>query len=256
MSRFSADLDGSAFLVTGASSGIGEHAALVLARAGAKIALVARRRGRLEALAERIRASGGSAVAAPADVTQPGAFEAAFAHAEERLGPIDGLINNAGIGGETVPALDVTRDGWNAVVATNLSAPFFVAQTFARAVVKRGGNGSIVNVASIVGLRTGGALAAYAASKAGLIHLTRILALEWARHGIRVNAIAPGYVRTELNAEFLDAAAETISRRIPARRIGVLDDLDGAILFLASGASAYVTGTVLPVDGGHLVSSL
>jgi NAD(P)-dependent dehydrogenase (short-subunit alcohol dehydrogenase family) len=256
MRVFSADLNGSGFLVTGASSGIGERAALVLAQSGAKVALVARRRDRLEALAARISELGGVAIAAPADVTDPEAFAAAHAHAEKTIGPLDGLINNAGIGGETVPALDVTREGWERVVATNLSAPFFAAQTFARGIVQRGGSGTIVNIASIVGLRTGGSLSAYAASKAGLIHLTRILALEWARHGIRVNALAPGYIRTELNAEFLDVASDAIAKRIPQRRIGTLDDIEGPLLFFASQASTYVTGTVLPVDGGHVVSSL
>jgi NAD(P)-dependent dehydrogenase (short-subunit alcohol dehydrogenase family) len=220
------------------------------------VALLARRRERLDAVAADIRAAGGECAVCPADVTAAESLEAAFALAEDRLGPLDGLINNAGIGGLTLPAIDVPRESWESVVATNLNAPFFVAQRFARGAIARKLPATILNVASIAGLGTGASFPAYAASKAGLIHLTRVLALEWARHGIRVNALAPGYVRTELNAEFLEAAGEAIAKRIPMRRIGQLSDLNGAVLFFASSASTYVTGTVLPVDGGHLVAPL
>ena len=173
----------------------------------------------------------------------------------DAMAGIDILVNNAGIV-VAKPALELTADDWDLTIATNLRGAFLVAQAAARRMAGTGG-GSIVNIASIAGLRTGGHLAAYAASKAGLIHLTRNLAVDLARNGVRVNAIAPGYIETELNAEFFASkAGEDMIRRIPQRRLGRPEDLDGSLLLLASDASRYMTGAVLVVDGGHSVNPL
>jgi NAD(P)-dependent dehydrogenase (short-subunit alcohol dehydrogenase family) len=249
-----ADLSGKVALVTGASSGLGLHMAKTLARAGAKVALAARRLERVEAEARALADEGATAVAVPLDVTDPASVEAAVARVRDALGPATILVNNAGIA-HTDRALELTPETFREVVATNLEGAFYVARAAARAMIEAGG--SIVNVASILGLRVAGRVAAYAASKAGLVRLTEALALEWARHGIRVNALAPGYVETDLNREFLSSeAGQALRARIPQRRFGRLEDLDGPLLLLASDASAYVTGAVIVVDGGHLVSSL
>jgi NAD(P)-dependent dehydrogenase (short-subunit alcohol dehydrogenase family) len=251
-----ADLSGKVALVTGASSGLGLHMAKTLARAGAKVALAARRLERVEAEARALADEGATAVAVPLDVTDPASVEAAVARVRDALGPATILVNNAGIA-HTDRALELTPETFREVVATNLEGAFYVARAAARAMIEAGVGGSIVNVASILGLRVAGRVAAYAASKAGLVRLTEALALEWARHGIRVNALAPGYVETDLNREFLSSeAGQALRARIPQRRFGRLEDLDGPLLLLASDASAYVTGATIVVDGGHLVSSL
>lgn len=186
------------------------------------------------------------------DVTDPAAIEAVT----ERLGPVDILVNNAGLVREAA-AMDQSEDDWDAVIDTNLKGMFLMAQAAGRAMRERGRGGAIINIASILGLRQAGGVLPYAVSKAGAIQLTKTLALEWARFGIRVNALAPGYLDTELNAAFWDSeAGKTLVRRIPQRRLGRLEDLDGPLLLLASDASAYMTGAVLTVDGGHLVGSL
>lgn len=251
-----ADLSGKVALVTGASSGLGLHMAKTLARAGAKVALAARRIERVEAEARALEDEGATAVAVPLDVTDPASVEAAVARVRDALGAPTILVNNAGIA-HTDRALELAPETFREVVATNLEGAFYVARATARAMIEAGVGGSIVNVASILGLRVAGRVAAYAASKAGLVRLTEVLALEWARHGIRVNALAPGYVETDLNRDFLSSeAGQALRARIPQRRFGRLEDLDGPLLLLASDASAYVTGAVIVVDGGHLVSSL
>ena len=248
-------LDGRTALVTGASSGLGRHFALVLARAGARVAIGARRMDRLVSLAEEIRAAGAEALLVELDVTYGAIIEQAVEQTADAMAGIDILVNNAGIV-IARPVLDLSADDWDATIATNLRGAFLVAQAVARRMAGTGG-GSIINVASIAGLRTGGHLAAYAASKAGLIHLTKNLAVELARNGIRVNALAPGYIETELNAEFFRSkAGEEVIRRIPQRRLGRPEDLDGPLLLLASDASRYMTGAVLVVDGGHSVNPL
>jgi NAD(P)-dependent dehydrogenase (short-subunit alcohol dehydrogenase family) len=191
------------------------------------------------------------------DVTDQASVAAALVQAVRLAGgPPDILVNNAGIA-ITKPAIDLTPGDWQSVVDTNLSGAFYTAQAVAQAARDAGRGASIINVASILGLRVAGLLAPYAASKAGLIQLTKALALEWARYGIRVNAIAPGYVETDLNAAFFASEpGRKLIQRIPQRRLGQLADLDGPLLLLASGASAYMTGAVIEVDGGHLVSSL
>ena len=214
-----------------------------------------RRTARLDALVAELRATGARALAVPLDVTQGESIRAAFEQAAA-LGTVDLVVNNAGIG-TTRPTLELSEAQWDEVVSTNLRGAWLVAQTAAQRLVGAGRPGGIINVASIVGLRPIGQLAAYAAAKAGLIHLTRTLAMEWARHGIRVNALAPGYFETELNRPFWSTpAGKRLIERVPQRRLGRLADLDGPLLLLASDAGAYMTGSVLVVDGGHTVASL
>jgi NAD(P)-dependent dehydrogenase (short-subunit alcohol dehydrogenase family) len=249
-------LSGKTALVTGASGGFGAHFAKVLASEGAGVALAARRLDALERLKAEIEAAGGRAFAVPMDVTDEASVVAAVARIEAEFAPIDVLVNNSGVSGAG-PALDCTADNWDQVFDTNLRGAFLVAREVGRAMRAAARPGSIVNIASIVGLRTAGGLSAYAASKSGLIHLTHVLGLELARHDIRVNAIAPGYYPTDMNAEFWETeAGKAMIKRIPLRRLGDLRDLDGPLLLLASDAGRYMSGAVIPVDGGHLCSAL
>lgn len=243
-------LVGKTALVTGASSGLGRHFAMVLAGAGAEVILGARRADRLDQACSEIGASGGTARAVSLDVTDAASIAAAF----EQNSP-DIVINNAGIG-TPGKAISYPVEDWDSVFATNLRGPFLVAQAAAQRMAA-GKGGAIVNIASILGLRVAGDVAAYTTSKAGLVQLTKALALEWARHGIRVNALCPGYIVTEINGDFFQTpAGEAVVKRIPQRRVGQAEDLDGALLLLASDAGRYITGATLAVDGGHLVSSL
>ena len=248
-------LDGQCALVTGASGSLGRHFANVLARAGAAVALAARRLDELEIIAADIRAAGGAATAIALDVTDAGSIATAFSAAEERLGPITLLVNNAGVA-VTKPLLEYDEADWDKVMDTNLKGAWLVAQEAAQRMAAAGG-GRIINIASILGLRLAGSVPVYCISKAGLIHLTRVMALELARYGIRVNALAPGYIETGINRDFFAGeAGQRLIKRIPQRRLGQLEDLDGALLYLASDASRYMTGSVVTVDGGHMVSSL
>jgi len=250
------DLAGKVALVTGASSGLGVHFARTLAAAGASVAIAARRADRLASLQAELQSAGGKAVAVELDVQSGDSITAAFAAAEQALGPIDIVVNNAGIS-IVKPALEMPVEDWDAVVNTNLRGAWLVAQTAGKRWLMAKRPGVIVNIASILGLRTIGQVAPYNASKAGLIHLTRALAMEWARHDIRVNAICPGYIETEMNSDFWKTpAGQRLIERIPQRRIGQPEHLDGALLLLASEAGTFMTGSVLTVDGGHLVSSL
>ena len=250
------DLDGKHVLVTGASSGLGRHFAGTLAAAGAKTSLAARRESALAETDEQLRGSGGEAHSIVMDVTDAASIERALDSAEERLGPVQVLINNAGVT-VTRAALELEERDWDQVVDTNLKGVWFAAQSTARRMVRHGVGGSIVNIASILGLRVAGGVAPYAVSKAGVVQLTKSLALEWARYKIRVNAVAPGYIQTELNSDFFESeAGQALIKRVPQRRLGDARELDGALLLLASDASTYMTGSVIAVDGGHLVSSL
>jgi NAD(P)-dependent dehydrogenase (short-subunit alcohol dehydrogenase family) len=245
------DLSGQVALVTGASSGLGRHFALTLARAGAKVAIAARRTDRLEDLAKEIAALDGRALPVPLDVTDPGSVERAVTAAETELGAVTILVNNAGVAA-TSSFLDQTDDQWRAVLDTNLDGARRVARATAKHMAAHDHGGAIVNIASILGLRPAGGVSAYAAAKAGLISLTQTMALELARHRIRVNALAPGYIATDLNRDFLKSpAGEAMVKRVPLRRFGEPADLDGALLLLVSGAGRYMTGSIVVVDGGH-----
>lgn len=251
-----ARLDGRHAMVTGASSGLGRHFAEVLAAAGARVSLAARRVESLAVAVEVIVAAGGSGRAVPLDVTSEAGVAAAFDQAEAWGGPVRILINNAGVA-TTRAALELAEADWDTTLDTNLKGAWLVAREAGRRLVAHRAPGTIVNIASILGFRVAGSVAAYAASKAGLLQLTRALALEWARHDIRVNALAPGYIETDLNREFFAGEqGQAIIKRIPQRRLGQPSDLDGALLLLVSDASRYITGSVIAVDGGHLVSSL
>ena len=250
------DLTGKVALVTGASAGLGVHFARTLAAAGASVAIAARRADRLASLQAELQSAGAKAVAVELDVQSGDSITAAFAAAEQALGPIDIVVNNAGIS-IVKPALEMPVEDWDAVVNTNLRGAWLVAQTAGKRWLMAKRPGVIVNIASILGLRTIGQVAPYNASKAGLIHLTRALAMEWARHDIRVNAICPGYIETEMNSDFWKTpGGQRLIDRIPQRRIGKPEHLDGALLLLASEAGSFMTGSVLTVDGGHTVSSL
>ena len=249
-------LQGRTALVTGASSGIGRHMAKTLAQAGAHIIVAARRVDKLQALVDELKASGSQASAVSLDVTSADSVKACFDQIEALGLVADVIISNAGT---TVakPALDHTEQDWDDVIDTNLKGCWMVDTEAARRLVKHKKKGSIINISSIIGERVAGAVVAYATSKAGVIQFTKALALEFARYGIRVNAILPGYVVTDLNREFLASeAGKKLELRIPFRRFCQMEDLDGPLLLLASEASQAMTGTTLPVDWGHLVSSL
>ncbi len=245
------DLNGKSALVTGASSGLGRHFARLLAEHGVSVTLAARRMAALESACSEISAAGGRADALALDVANAPSVAAALDGK-----PFDILINNAGISGAG-RAADLPEADWDAVVDTNLKGAFLMAQAVARGMRETGKGGAIINIASILGQRVAGGVAAYAASKAGLIQLTKALALEWARDGIRVNVLCPGYIETDINRDFFGTEpGQQLIRRIPQRRLGQPRELDGALLLLASAAGSYITGASLAVDGGHLVSSL
>jgi len=249
-------VDGKLALVTGAGSGLGRQMAETLAEAGAKVALAARRREKLEATAEAIRAAGGEALCLDLDVTDSASIRRCLEELYSEAGVADILINNAGIARQGF-ATDMSEDDWDAVLDTNLKGVFMMAQGVGQTMIKAGKPGSIVNIASVLGLRVSKALSAYIASKAGVVHLTRALALEYSRYGIRVNALAPGYFITEINqSEFEQGAEERVKQRVPMGRVGDLPEIGGPMLLLASDAGSYMTGSIVAVDGGHLVGSL
>lgn len=250
------DLSGKAVLVTGASSGFGEFFATSLAARGARVVVAARRRDRLEVLAGSIAAAGGQCHVVEMDVARRESVLSAVSEAWDWSGGLDVLVNNAGVGCNA-SVLEMTEEEWDTTVDINLKGAFLVAQQVAKRCVEARRPASIINIASILGERVASHLSAYCASKGGLLQLTRAMALELARYGIRVNAIAPGYVETDINRDFFqtDAGGRMLSR-IPTRRLGQVNELLGPLLLLASDAGSYMTGSVLAVDGGHLVSTL
>ncbi len=248
-------LDGRVVLVTGASSGLGQHFARLLASVGARIAVAARRADKLQGVVDDIAAAGGEARAFTLDVTDAASVRACLG-AVGAWGVPDVVINNAGVT-VTRPLLEQTEEDFDQVLDTNLKGCWLVATEAARRMVAAGKGGAIVNVASILGERVAGGVAPYAISKAGVVQATKAMALELARHRIRVNALLPGYVVTDLNRDFLTSeAGDKLRSRIPSRRFGELTDLDGPLLLLASDAGAAMSGATVAVDGAHLVSSL
>ena len=246
-------LKGRVALVTGASSGLGVQFVRALAENGASVALVARRADRLKSLKDEIEQKGGKAVAIEADVTDRAAMTRAFDAAEKAFGTVSILVNNAGIahGGR---AVEMPPEEWRKVLSTNLDAVFFWAQEAARRMVAAKKQGAIVNIASVLGLAVAKGAVAYATAKAGVVQVTKALAVELAFKGVRVNAIAPGWFVTEMNDDYLAGEAGTaIKREIPMGRFGNAGDLDGALLLLASDAGGYITGATIVVDGGQVI---
>lgn len=240
-------------LVTGASSGLGAHFGRVLAANGYHVILAARRLDKVSDFAGQITEAGGSAEAVEMDVTNATSIATAFARMSR---PPQAVINNAGVSGSG-SALDMNEQVFDQVMATNLKGAFLVSQAAARRMREQNTGGTIINIASILGLRIAGGVSAYTSSKAALVQMTKAHALEWARFGIRVNALCPGYIETPLNQDFFETdAGRALIRRIPQRRLGQLEDLDAPLLMLLSDGARYITGCALPVDGGHLVSSL
>lgn len=247
-------LDRRVALVTGASRGLGRHFAGVLAKAGAAVALAARDEALLDEVKTEIEGAGGRAIVVPLDVTSSKSVRACVRAAEEALGPVDILVNNAGIA-VSKPLLEHSEEDWDRVLDTNLKGAWLMSREFASRCLELRQGGRIINISSLLALRTIRNVPSYTAAKAGLDHLTRTMAVELARFGITVNAIAPGYVETDMNRGFLHSeTGKALIGRIPMGRAGEPDDLDGALLLLASPAGAYLNGVVLPVDGGHAVS--
>lgn len=246
-------LDGRVALVTGASSGLGARFAEVAAANGAAVVLVARRAERLAALRERIERAGGRAAVAEADVTDRAAIARAFDTAERAFGTVTLLVNNAGVA-HAHRAVELPEDEWRRVLATNLDAVFFAAQEAARRMLAAKQAGSVVNIASILGFGVSKGTVAYAVAKAGVVQLTRALALELAFKGVRVNAIAPGYIVTEINRDYLTGEGAAMTRHIPAGRFGEECDLDGAFLLLAADAGRFMVGATVVVDGGQMLA--
>ena len=248
------DLAGQVALVTGASSGLGLRFANVLAANGAAIALVARRADRLAAVKAQIERDGGRAVAIEADVLDRAAMIRAFEAAEAAFGTVTILINNAGVA-HAGRAVELPEAEWRRVVGTNLDAVFFWAQEAARRMLAAGKPGAIINIASILGFGVSKGVVAYAVAKAGVVQLTKALALELAFKGMRVNAIAPGFVVTEINRDYLSGAqGAALAREVPVGRLGEERDLDGALLLLASDAGRFMAGATVVVDGGQMVA--
>ena len=247
-------LKGRVALVTGASSGLGRHFAQVLADAGATVVVAARREDRLSDLVNDISNLDGDAMAVTMDVTDTHSVKAAYDKAYSKYGTVDVLVNNAGVG-DPKYFVDLDEESWDFVMETNLKGAWRVAQECARRLVRSGTGGSIINIASILGLTTQLKQTSYSVSKAGVAHLTRMMALELIRYGIRVNALAPGYFPTEMNTKFFGTeAGKAYVKTIPARRLGRIAELTGPLLLLASEAGSFMNGAVLPVDGGHLVA--
>lgn len=245
-------------VVTGASSGFGHHFAGLLASQGAKVSLGARRVDKIEARVSEINGAGGAANGAQLDVCDRASMETFFAAAEDAFGPVDVLINNAGIesGAKTYTMID--EDDWDAVIDTNLKSAWLMSKLYTqRVVANKQSEGNIINISSITDTRTIKGQFPYAVSKGGLTRMTEVLALEAPRYGIRVNALAPGYILTDVSRLLLEGEGSSqFMKGIPLRRYGEFEDLDGPLLLLVSDASRYMNGSVVVVDGGHICASL
>lgn len=247
-------LQGRVALVTGASSGLGKQFAKALADNGASVALVARRVDRLTALKDEIEGKGGKAVALEADVTDRAAMVRAFDAAEKAFGTVTILVNNAGIAQSSTRAVEVTEKEWRNVLGVDVDALFYNAQEAARRMLAAKKQGSIINIASVLGLGVSKGVIAYATAKAAVVQITKALGVELAFKGVRVNAIAPGWFVTEINDKYLTGeTGEALKRQIPMGRFGKEGDLDGALLLLASDAGSYITGATIVADGGQVV---
>ena len=251
------NLEGRVALVTGAGSGLGRQFAETLAKAGATVVLAARRRNKLEETAQSIADKGGKAICVDLDVTDSASVRDCFAEAESSAGIADILVNNAGISREGF-LVDLSEEDWDAVIDTNLKGVFLLAQAIAKSMINAEKPGSIINIASVLGLRVSKALGSYIAAKSAVVQLTKAMAIEWSRHKIRVNALAPGYFITEINQDQFAGghAEEFLKQRVPMGRVGELPEIAGPLLLLASGAGSYMTGSIVTVDGGHVCSSL
>jgi 3-oxoacyl-[acyl-carrier protein] reductase len=237
-----------------ASSGLGARFAELLAGEGASVALIARRADRLKSVQARIEQAGGRAIAIAADVTDRKAMIRAFDQAEEAFGTVTILVNNAGVV-HSGRAVELAEEEWRRVVGTDLDAVFFWAQEAARRMLSAGQTGAIVNIASVLGFGVAKGTAAYAVAKAGVVQLTKALGLELAFKGVRVNAIAPGWIVTDINRDYLASEqGAAIKREIPVGRFGEERDLDGALLLLVSDAGRFIAGTTIVVDGGQMVA--
>ncbi|MBX3492259.1 MAG: glucose 1-dehydrogenase [Parvibaculum sp.] len=244
-------LSGKVALVTGATSGLGRRFALVLAKAGAKVAITGRRVERLTVLQSEIEAMGGTAAAITLDVTDPASIAACMTEAEGTLGPVDILVNNAGMNVQALPA-EVTPEGFDTMFDTNVRGAFFMAQAAGRSMMARGTGGRIVNIASIGAHSVLPGLTIYCMTKAAVGMMTRSLAKEWARHQINVNAMCPGFIETELNSDWFGTEGGQKQIKIwPRRRLGVEEDLDGTLLLLASDHGRFITGSLFTVDDGQ-----
>lgn len=247
-------LSGKVALVTGASSGLGERFAEILSAEGATVALAARRVDRLQKLAERIAAKGGQAITVKMDVTDLAGIQAAVSEVEAKLGGIDILLNNSGVS-EPKKILDVTEQDYDFMMDTNTKGAFFVAQTVAKGMIARKIPGRIVNIASVAGLRVLGQLSVYCMSKAGVVQMTKAMALEWARHDININAICPGYIETEMNRDYwATEGGKRLISILPRRRVAEPRDLDGLVLLLTAPENRFINGAIIAADDGLAIS--
>lgn len=245
------DLNGEVAFITGASGGLGAHFARLLARHGAAVAITARRVDKIQAVADEIRAAGGRAVALPLDVAQAEAIGPALDAAAEQLGPVSILVNNAGVGGEGL-ALDLSIEDFDQTFAVNVRGSFFAAREAARRMIAAKIEGRIVNIASIASHTVLPGLSAYCGSKAAVAMLTKSLAREWARRGLAVNALCPGYIETAINdAWWPTEGGQKQLKGFPRRRLMEAEDLDAAFLMLAGPAARAITGSVITVDDGQ-----
>ena len=250
-------LEGKTVAITGASSGFGHHFAGVLASAGAQVVLGARRTEKIQERVLELREQGADVCGFTLDVTQVDSARQFLELAQQEYGQVDILINNAGVESGAKTFLMIDEDDWDHVMDTNLKATWQLSKLYTEAIAARGCQGNIINIASITAYRTIKGQFPYAVSKAALVKATEIMALEAAKFGIRVNALAPGYILTDVSRVLLESERSTeFVKGVPMRRYGEFDDLDGPLLLLASDASKYMTGSVIVVDGGHICSEL